>query len=366
MLRAKRSICGLGTTIAMTLAAAGAWLLPASLRAAACPVAAASYKASFVTYFSKPDQPSSSTDARCSMVKNSDGKKVCRIRLRGILFEPTKAAPANDPYPAIVYNHGSGRAVNTTGDGRCVDDFFVPKGYVVLHPFRRGHGQAEVNTADSDDTVADNTSTGRYFDDVIQEMKATGSPLGVPASCLPLFPDLGKVSECHQAALVDAQTADAVEAFEYLAARSGVDKNAIAVMGSSYGAITTVLFNRQARGQKAVVSFAAGSQSWGHQEAVKVMLIAAAAKAQEPAFYLQAKWDVDTRPTVELSSATALSASDPRHGKRFQAAIYDYPMPPNDPDTGEPDYDSAHVGFSRAYDRWGVAVLDFLQRYGVK
>jgi len=349
----------------LTLAAA-TWLLPATLGAAACPAAAGSYKSSFVTYYSKPDQPQSSTDPRCSIVRNSAGNKVCRIRMRGILFEPTKPAPSNNPYPAIVYNHGSGRTVYTTGDARCVDNFFVPKGYVVFHPFRRGHGQADGNTANDDDTVADNTSTGRYIDDVIQELEATLSPLGVPASCLLFFPNIGRVSECYQAALVDEQTADVVEAFNWLQARPGVDRNAMAVMGTSYGAISTVLFNRESRGQKAVVSFAAGSQSWGHQEAIKALLIAAAARAQEPPFYLQAKWDVDTRATVELSSATALSASDPRHGKRYQSAIYDYPVPPTDPATGEPDYDAAHGSFSRAYDRWGVAVLDFLQRYGVK
>jgi dienelactone hydrolase len=334
--------------------------------AAACPPAASGYKSSFVTYYSKPDQPQTSTDKRCSIVRNNAGDKVCRIRMRGILYEPSKPAPKDNPYPAIIYNHGSGREVNVTGDAKCVDNFFVPKGYVVFHPFRRGHGEADTATTADDDTVDDNTSTGAYFDDVIQDFEATGSPFGVPASCLPLFPDLGKVIECYQAALVDEQTADVVEAFKYLKARAGVDKNAMAVMGSSYGAISTVLFNRQALGQKAIVSFAAGSQSWGHQDHIKVLLIAAAAKAQEPAFYLQAKWDVDTRATVELSSATALSASDPRHGKRYQAAIWDYPQPPIDPATGEPDYDAAHVGFSRAYDRWGVAVLDFLQRYGVK
>jgi hypothetical protein len=125
-----------------------------------------------------------------------------------------------------------------------------------------------------------------------------------------------------------------------------------------------VLFNRQALGQKAVVSFAAGSQSWGHQDHIKVLLIAAAAKAQEPAFYLQAKWDVDTRPTVELSSATALSASDPRHGKRFQAAIYDYPLPANDPETGEADYDAARVGFSRLrpLGQWRCSTSSALRR----
>jgi pimeloyl-ACP methyl ester carboxylesterase len=356
----------MATRHCLAAAFAATALLPAGAGAAACPAAPANYKATFVTYYSKPDQPQTSADPRCSIVRNGSAGPVCRIRMRGILYEPTKPAAASNPYPAIVYNHGSGRNVHTTGDGKCVDNFFVPKGYVVLHPFRRGHGQSDTATADEDDTVADNTSTGRYFADVLQELEATGSPLGVPASCLPLFPDIGKVSECYEAALVEAQTDDVVEAFKWLKARPGVDKNAMAVMGSSYGAISTVLFNRESLGQRAVVSFAAGSQSWGHQDAIKVLLIAAAVRAQEPAFYLQAKWDVDTRPTVELSSATALSASDPRHGKRYQAAIWDYPLPANDPDTGEPDYDAAHVGFSRAHDRWGVAVLDFLQRYGVK
>jgi dienelactone hydrolase len=340
-------------------------LLPAALRAADCPATPTAYKATFVTYFEKADQPATSTDPRCSMVRVG-GKDVCRIRLRGLLYEPKKAPPAGNPYPAIVYNHGSERGVFTSSvNARCVPTFFVSKGYVVLFPFRRGHGE----TADSDGetTVAANTSTGLYFGDALDlfQLNPLIPPVVAPL-CLALFPDVDQMTQCYKAELLRAQSADAVEGFKYLRGRANVDKNAIAFMGTSYGGITSILVNQQAHGHKAIVAFAPGAQSWGNQPFVRSMLLVAATHGQQPAFFLQAKWDEDTRPTAELALAHAESAADPLHGKRFMASIYDYPKPPNDPATGSPDYSSVHGGFSRSHQYWGVAVLDFLQRYGVK
>jgi hypothetical protein len=151
-----------------------------------------------------------------------------------------------------------------------------------------------------------------------------------------------------------------------------VKDGAIVVMGSSYGGRVTVLFNRIDHGQQAAVVFSPAAQAWGdasNPTEIQTALLAAAADAQTPAFYLQAKWDFDTRPTIDLAYAHHYGGNDPQHGKRFMASIYEYPKPPDlnpDPDVEELDYDSVHKGFASDTARWGTAVLDFIKRYGVE
>jgi hypothetical protein len=48
------------------------------------------------------------------------------------------------------------------------------------------------------------------------------------------------------------------------------------------------------------------------------------------------------------------------------AAVYSYPKPCLDPNCTVIDYQKAHAGFAHDADLWGPAVLDFLQRNGVK
>ena len=98
------------------------------------------------------------------------------------------------------------------------------------------------------------------------------------------------------------------------------------------------------------------------------MMLDAARHAKQPAFYLQARWDYDTGPTVELPPSHANAAAHPSHGKSFMAAIFEYVKPPIERATGEPseaDMQHIHVTFAKDTDVWGAVVLDFLRLQGV-
>jgi hypothetical protein len=95
-------------------------------------------------------------------------------------------------------------------------------------------------------------------------------------------------------------------------------------------------------------------------------LISAASNAKSPAFYIQAKWDYDTRSTIDLAYAHSYGSADPKHSRSYQAAIYPYQNPCPDTACTDEDFQSIHSGFFRDISVWGPAVHDFLKRRGVK
>ncbi|MGH9803286.1 MAG: hypothetical protein ACRD82_23220, partial [Blastocatellia bacterium] len=188
---------------------------------------------------------------------------------------------------------------------------------------------------------------------------------------------------CYKAEIFEQQAGAEVAdyAMNYLKNRPDIKGDAeggyaIALMGNSYGGAVTVLANRLFAGHKVAVAFSAAAQQWADATClpddqtcgtpVQKAMLSAAKNATKPAFYLQAKWDYDTRPTIDLAYAHAYGSSDPKHGNRFMASIFSYPKPGIDPDTGELDFQSVHTGFYSDTDQWGPTVLEFIRQYGVK
>jgi len=330
-----------------------------------CPGSSTFFNSEIVTYFQLPDQPDSVTDSRCSYGINSAGRRVCRIRLRGVIHYPNSDL-LFPKYPAILFNHGSEKtfARDAIRMGCSTANYFVPKGYIVFMPFRRGHGDGNGPTT---------SSTGRHIEDTIDNFNNPNvppDPRDPPTQC--------PGSACYRVELLNLQTdEDVVDGFNYLKNRADVQgfptngqtEYAIAIGGSSYGGRVTVLANRYNLGHRAALVFSPGAQAWGSAadpSPIQVALMDAARNAKTPAFYLQAKWDYDTRPTIDLAYAHAYGGSDPLHGNRFMASIFEYPNPcPNRTCTVE-DYQSVHVGFTNDAERWGPAALDFLRRNNVK
>jgi poly(3-hydroxybutyrate) depolymerase len=61
------------------------------------------------------------------------------LTLVGFLFRPAGAGP----FPAIIWNHGSEKNPGTGPEFDAVAAAFVPAGFVVFAPMRRGHGLSE-------------------------------------------------------------------------------------------------------------------------------------------------------------------------------------------------------------------------------
>src|SRR5262249_39347191 len=61
------------------------------------------------------------------------------LPLVGFFFRPEQPGP----YPGFIWNHGSEQNPGTAPQFDAVAAIFVPAGYVVFAPMRRGHGDSE-------------------------------------------------------------------------------------------------------------------------------------------------------------------------------------------------------------------------------
>jgi dienelactone hydrolase len=240
------------------------------------------------------------TDTRCGAATGS----TCTIDLEGFLFLPPVGTTQRG---AIVYNHGSEQK---PGPKCSIVEYFVPQGYVVFVPHRRGHGR----------------STGVYVGDY------TGAQIDY----------------------LKMQVADVQAAYAYVKALPGVDATKIGIMGHSYGGIMTLLTNATSLGQPAVVDLCGDSESWSNTS-FETALIDAVNNAKAPIFFAQPANDVHTSPTIEFAHQAGTD------GQQFQSAIY--PSVPNA--ATAQDAHSLFVGDATEVAQWGVGALDFFHRYGM-
>ena len=317
-----------------------------------------------------------SFDSRCRYYTDAQGRWRCEILQSGTLYLPPRSAyqvPKGAPpatFPAIIINHGSGKEIEADRRYCVIANYFVPKGYIVFVPMRRGQSNADGSSK----------STGIYIEDMVADWQSASPAWFHDTQC-----DSGG---CYREELFKQQAdQEVVAAVDYLRSRTDVksepknpEDHRIAIMGSSYGGVVTVFANRRTIGQKAVVAFSPGAQQWSDEicgpneqncgTPVQNSLIAAARSANKPAFYLQAKWDYDTRPTIDLAYAHAYGSNDPKHSRGWNAAIfpYQYPCPTSDPSSCVPKthFQSIHTGFFTDPGVWGPGVLNFLRRYDVK
>ncbi len=333
------------------------------------------YRVFIVTYFESTHAVNSDSafDSRCHYYINPRGQRECQIRLRGALYVPLASAydvpPGHAPaqFPAIVLNHGSEHTFPPRSLWCEIANYFVPKDYIVFAPFRRGHGDG-LNDA--------NKSTGVYVEDMLTDWLSNNPQYVHDTICTTV--------SCYKAQLLRQQADQEIaSAMDYMKNRTDVKTDPdnpqqfrIALMGISYGGAVTVFANRLEIGQKAAVPFSPGAQQWAPDNcsynpncgtAFQRTLISAAGNAKKPAFYIQAKWDYDTRATIDLAYAHAyLSSIDPTHSHPYNAAIYEYRNPCPDRPCTPDDYQSIHTGFFIDTAVWGKEVHDFLKRNDVK
>jgi dipeptidyl aminopeptidase/acylaminoacyl peptidase len=123
------------------------------------------------------------------------------LRLRGILFEPAPKRFADGRHPAIVFNHGGVSGISRDVIARARE--LARRGYVVFTPSYRGEDGSD-----------------------------------------------GRIEVAH------GEVDDVLGAFEILAARSDVDSTRIGMLGSSHGALITVLaMSREPRIRAGVAAY---------------------------------------------------------------------------------------------------------------
>jgi dienelactone hydrolase len=221
------------------------------------------------------------------------------LTLHGFLYRPA----GDGPFPAVVFNHGS-EALPGNKRGQAL--FYVPHGFVLFVPHRRGQGRSR--------------DAGEY---------------------------IGRLSDARVVDELVAQTDDVIAAVEYVHSLPYVDPAHVAVAGCSFGGIVSLFAAERGTGIEAAVDFAGGAIMWARTPELQARMKQAARGARVPVLFIQAENDFDTRPSRVLSEEMH-SAGKPERVRIF---------PPNG-STHQEGHQLCSGGEAPA---WGDEVLSFLR-----
>ena len=236
------------------------------------------------------------------------------LTLVGFLFTP--GGPG--PFPAVVWNHGSERNPGTSRQFDAVADMFVPKGYIVFAPMRRGHGDSE----------------GQYLVDQVEAARQTQGL------------DAARRLVVHL--LETEQLDDQLAGLAYLKTRDEVDTHRLAVAGCSYGGIQTLLAAERGAGFRAAIPISPAALSWAGNPILQDRLVRAVSGINIPVLLLQPPKDASLEPS------RVLGAEFKRFGKDYTGKIY--------PATGPDDEQTHCFGGAKGMHVWADDATAFLAR----
>lgn len=245
------------------------------------------------------------------------------LRLKALLWMPA----GNGPFPAVLFNHGSGTDAEHTGGMTMTEaaatlaPVFVDHGYAFLYLFRRGQGL-------SDDQ-------GSYMGDVLRTEEAAKG---------------ADASRHLQFVMLNTEFIDEVmSGLASLRDMPKIDPRRVAVVGHSFGGQLALLAAERDPKMRAVVAFdGAAHHSWERSAEVRERLFTAVRSAAAPIMLIQASNDYSTAPSRDL--ARELERLHKRHVLRI------YPPVGRTADQG---HDAVYI----AIPTWEEDVFDFLDKY---
>lgn len=233
------------------------------------------------------------------------------LTLRGLLWRPS----GRGPFPAVLFNHGSGPASDPHKPA-ILGAAFARHGYVFLYLFRRGAGLSADRGTNSAELMA------RALAEKGQEGRNE-----------------------LQLQLLEIELSDVVAGLAFLRAHAEVDARRVAVAGHSFGGQLTLLLGERDANVRAAVVFGAAAASWEHSPKLQARLVAAVGRTSAPVFFIHAANDYSVAP------GSALAAEMARLGRPHRVKIY----PPIGQTPAE-GHDFVHVGLST----WEPDVFAFL------
>ena len=245
------------------------------------------------------------------------------LKLRAMLYHPE----GTGPFPAVLFNHGSGHAAGRDSSGRVdhrhpelLGPLFVKHGYLFLYLFRRGDGLSAgqgVPSADRMDSAA--AAGGQVARNDLQLRLMEGDELN-----------------------------DVLAGLAFLRARPDVQAGRIAVVGNSFGGSLALLVAERDSTLRAAVAFAIGGYSWERSPPLRARLLEATDRTVVPIFFIHAAND------YTVASGQALGSEMTRLGKPNRVKIY-----PAVGTTPEEGHDFIDLGVQT----WEAAVFGFLDEH---
>jgi dienelactone hydrolase len=188
------------------------------------------------------------------------------LTLAGYLYKPA----GNGPFPAVLWNHGSEPDPASSPQFDSVAAIFVPAGFVVFAPMRRGHSDSQ----------------GEWIRESIRhEMALRG-----PAAGMKLGVQL----------LETSQVDDQLAGLAFLEKQTFVDTGRVVVAGCSFGGIQTLFAAARHVGYRAAVSISPAALSWNDSPDLQDSLKSAAARIDIPVFLIQPAKDASLEPAKVL------------------------------------------------------------------
>jgi carboxymethylenebutenolidase len=204
------------------------------------------------------------------------------LTLRALLWRPN----GRGPFPAVVFNHGSGSASDPR-EPATLGPVFARHGYVFLFLFRRGTGLSADQGSNSAELMT-------------RELAAKGLD----------------ARNRLQMQLLETELNDVLAGMAFIRARSDVDPRRVALVGHSFGGSLTLLAAERNADLRAAVVFGGAAGSWDRSPALQQRLVAAVGHASAPVFFAYAANDFSVAP------AKVLGAEMARLGKPHRVEIY--------------------------------------------
>jgi carboxymethylenebutenolidase len=236
------------------------------------------------------------------------------LMLVGFLFKPEGPGP----FPAIVWNHGSERDPDRGPQFEAVAKVFVPAGYVVFAPVRRGHGESQ----------------GAYIVTVLDSIRRTRGVASANQELVHL--------------MESEQLDDQLAGLAYLKTLPYVDSSRLVVAGCSFGGIETLLAAERDVGYKAALAISPGALSWQHNPQLQRRLVQGVRNIDIPVLLLQPAKDASLEPSRVLGDEFR------RLGKPYSGKIY--------PAVGPEDEQRHCFGGAKGMHVWEQDALEFVSR----
>ena len=242
------------------------------------------------------------------------------LTLRALLWRPR----GRGPFPAILFNHGSGRSreqLERLGpyerQADALGPVFASHGYLFLYLFRRGAGLSADQGTNS-------------FDLMNGELAANG---------------LDARNALQLQLLENRELSDSLSGLAFLRALPEVNSRAVAAIGHSFGGSLTLLLAEREPTLRAIVVFSGAGYSWDRSPKLRARLLAAVARIAAPVFFIHAANDYSVAP------GQALDAHLRQLGKPHRLKIY-----PPVGHTADEGHDLVYLGVST----WERDVFAFL------